>query len=68
MFVHVFTKHGLGKVFQCLRILIFLQKVEDNSVNNEEWACHKYLSALRERKCPKLSIANVMKWPDKPAE
>ena len=30
MFVHVVTKHGLGKVFQCLRILIFLQKVEDN--------------------------------------
>ena len=29
-FVHVVTKHGLGSVFPCLRILIFLQKVEDN--------------------------------------
>ena len=38
------------------------------SVNNEEWACHTCLSALRERKCPKLSVANGMKWPDKPAE
>ena len=38
------------------------------SVNNEEWACHTCLSALRERKCPKLSVANGMKWPDKPVE
>ena len=38
------------------------------SVNNEEWVCHTCLSALRERKCPKLSEANGMKWPDKPAE
>ena len=37
-------------------------------VNNEEWACHTCLSALKERKCPKLSVANGMKWPDKPAE
>ena len=38
------------------------------SVSNEEWVCHACLSALRERKCPKLSVANGMKWPDKPAE
>ena len=38
------------------------------SVNNEEWVCHTCLSALRERKCPKLSEANGMKWPDKPSE
>ena len=38
------------------------------SVNNEEWVCHTCLSSLRERKCPKLSEANGMKWPDKPAE
>ena len=38
------------------------------SVNNEEWVCHTCLSALRERKCPKLSEANGMKWSDKPAE
>ena len=38
------------------------------SVNNEEWACHTCLSALRERECPKLSVANDMKWPDKPKE
>ena len=29
------------------------------SVNNEEWVCHTCLSALRERKCPKLSVG---KW------
>ena len=33
-------------------------------VNNENWACHTSLSALRERKCPKLLVANGMKWPD----
>ena len=38
------------------------------SVNNEEWACQTCLRALRERKCPKLSVANGMKWPDKHAE
>ena len=31
------------------------------SVNNEEWAYHTCLSAFRERKCPKLSVANGMK-------
>ena len=30
MFVRVVTKHGLGKVLHCLRIHIFLRKVEDN--------------------------------------
>ena len=38
------------------------------NVNNEEWACHTCLSALRGRKCPKLWVAICMKWPDKPAE
>ena len=38
------------------------------SVNNEEWACHTCLSALRERKCQKLWVAKGMKLPDKPAE
>ena len=38
------------------------------SVNNEEWVCHTCLSALRERKCPKLSVANGFKWPNKPEE
>ena len=36
------------------------------SVGNEEWICHTCLSALREGKPPKLSVANGMKWPDKP--
>ena len=38
------------------------------SVNNEEWVCHTCLSTLRDSKSPKLSIANGMKWPDKPPE
>ena len=38
------------------------------SVDNEEWICHTCLSALRESKPPKLSVANGMKWPDKPPE
>ena len=38
------------------------------SVGNEEWICHTSLSALRESKPPKLSVANGMKWPDKPPE
>ena len=32
------------------------------SVGNEEWICHTCLSALRENKIPKLSVANGMKW------
>ena len=38
------------------------------SVGNEEWICHTCLSALEEGKPPKLSVANGMKWPDKPPE
>ena len=38
------------------------------SVGNEEWICHTCLSALRENKPPKLSVANGMQWPDKPPE
>ena len=38
------------------------------SVNNEEWVCHTCMSALRERKCPKLSVGNGFKWPNKPVE
>ena len=38
------------------------------SVNNEEWVCHTCLSALRDSKSPKLSVANGIKWPDKPPE
>ena len=41
MFVHVVTKHGYGKVLHCLRIHIFLQKVEDNI------ALVLYLSTMR---------------------
>ena len=37
------------------------------SVSNEEWICHT-LRALRDNKIPKLSVANGMKWPDKPPE
>ena len=38
------------------------------SVNDEEWVCHTYLNALRDSKFPKLSVANGMKWPNKPPE
>ena len=38
------------------------------SVNDEEWICHTCMGALRDRKVPKLSVANGMKWPDKPPE
>ena len=38
------------------------------SVSNEEGVCHTCLSALRDSKNPKLSVANGMKWPDKPPE
>ena len=38
------------------------------SVGNEEWNCHTCLSALREGKPPKVSVAKGMKWPDKPPE
>ena len=38
------------------------------SVNSEEWICHTCLSALKDGKVPKLSVANGMKWPNKPPE
>ena len=38
------------------------------SVNSEEWICHTCLSALKDSKVPKLSVANGMKWPNKPPE
>ena len=38
------------------------------SVNSEEWICHTCLSALKDGKVPKLSVANGMKWPIKPPE
>ena len=37
------------------------------SVGNE-WVCHTCLSALRESRPPNLSVANGMKWQDKPLE
>ena len=45
-----------------------LHCTEFTSVGNEEWICHTCLSALRDSKLPKLSVANGMKWPDKPPE
>ena len=38
------------------------------SINNEEWVCHTCLGALRDGKVPKLSLANGMKWPNRPLE
>ena len=38
------------------------------SVNDEEWVCHICLNSLRDSKVPKLSVANGMKWPNKPPE
>ena len=38
------------------------------SVNNEKWICYTCMGAIRDRKVPKLSVANGMKWPDKPPE
>ena len=45
-----------------------LHCTEFTSVGNGEWICHTCLSALRDSKLPKLSVANGMKWPDKPPE
>ena len=45
-----------------------LHCTEFTSVGNEVWICHTCLSALRDSKLPKLSVANGMKWPDKPPE
>ena len=38
------------------------------SVNKEEWVCHTCLSSIRDGKVPKLSVANGMKWSEKPKE
>ena len=38
------------------------------SISNEEWICHTCMSALRDNKIPKLSVANGMNWPEKPPE
>ena len=38
------------------------------SVNGEEWVCHTCLNSLKNSKVPRLSVANGMKWPDKPQE
>ena len=38
------------------------------SVNDEESICHTCMGAIRDGKVPKLSVANGMKWPDKPSE
>ena len=38
------------------------------SVNNEVWICYTCMGAIRDGKVPKLSVANGMKWPDKPPE
>ena len=38
------------------------------SVNDAEWICHTCIGAIIDGKVPKLSVANGMKWPDKPPE
>ena len=38
------------------------------SFNDEEWICHTCMGAIRDGKVPKLSVANGMKWPEKPPE
>ena len=38
------------------------------SVNDEEWICHTCMGAISDGKVPKLSVANGMKWSDKPPE
>ena len=38
------------------------------SVNDAEWICHTCIGAIGDGKVPKLSVANGMKWPDKPPE
>ena len=47
-------------------IRLYLTKF--TSVNDEEWICHTCMGAIRDGKVPKLSVANGMKWPDKPPE
>ena len=43
-----------------------LYRTKFTSVNDEEWICHTCVGAIRDGKVPKLSVANGMKWPDKP--
>ena len=38
------------------------------SINNEELVCHTCLGALRDENVPKPSVANGMKWPNRPPE
>ena len=38
------------------------------SVNDEEWVCHTCLNSLKDNKAPRLSVANGMKWPNRPPE
>ena len=38
------------------------------SVNDEEWICHTCMGEIRDGKVPKLTVANGIKWPDKPSE
>ena len=73
MYVHAVIKHGLEKVYACSRTLICQQAVDYTvqkfiSVNDEEWICHTCIGAIRDGKVQKLSVANGMKWPDKPPE
>ena len=41
---------------------------EFTSVNDEEWVCHTCLNSLKDNKAPRLSVANGIKWPNKPPE
>ena len=38
------------------------------SVNDEEWVCHTCLNSLKDNKAPRPSVANGMKWPNRPPE
>ena len=67
------SKHGLEKGVCMLKNInlpkssrLYLTKF--TSVNDEEWICHTCMGAIRDGKVPKLSVANGMKWPDKPPE
>ena len=42
--------------------------IKFRSINDEEWICHTCMETIRDGKVPKLSVANGMKWPDKPPE
>ena len=51
--------HCFSVAFKCTKF---------SSVNDEEWICHTCMGAIRDGKVPKLSVANGMKWPEKPPE